>query len=84
MIEQNLQVSQTISENLMTRALALGLEQVAYYGVLYRDAIVAFKDKYFEDRKTVALYLLINVLNLSHKYLFLGSLFHSLHDSDRK
>nr|CAG4640730.1 EOG090X03GO [Eulimnadia texana] len=53
MVEQNLQVSQTISDDLMYRSLKLGLEQIIQYGLLYRDAIVAFKTKHFEDRSQV-------------------------------
>lgn len=53
MVEQNLSVSQTISDDLMLRALNLGLEQIIQYGLLYRDAINVFKTKHFEDRSQV-------------------------------
>nr|CAG4646133.1 EOG090X03GO [Macrothrix elegans] len=53
MVEQNLQVSRTISDELMERALILGLDQITQYGLLYRDAINAFKTKHFEDRSQV-------------------------------
>ena len=53
MVDQNLQVSQTISDDLMQRALKLGLEQIIQYGLLYRDALVTFKTKHFEDRSQV-------------------------------
>nr|CAG4642395.1 EOG090X03GO [Evadne anonyx] len=53
MVEQNLQVSKTVSDDLMMRALNLGLEQIIQYGLLYRDAIILFKSKHFEDRSLV-------------------------------
>lgn len=53
MVEENLQVSKTISDQLMQRALKLGLEQIIQYGLVYRDAIIAFKSKHFEDRSQV-------------------------------
>ena len=53
MVEQNLQVSKTVSDALMMRALNLGLEQIIQYGLLYRDAIILFKSKHFEDRSLV-------------------------------
>ena len=55
MVEQNLQVSRTISDELMMRALNLGLEQITQYGVLYREAINHFKNKHFEDRSQVTI-----------------------------
>jgi hypothetical protein len=53
MVEQNLSVSCTISNGLMMRALILGLEQIAQYGEMYREAINLFKNKHFEDRSQV-------------------------------
>nr|SVE73459.1 EOG090X03GO [Daphnia atkinsoni] len=53
MVEQNLSVSRTISDELMTRALVLGLEQITQYGEMYREAINLFKNKHFEDRSQV-------------------------------
>ena len=53
MVDQNLQVSQTISSELMERALKLGLEQIIQCGLLYRDTIFAFKTRHFEDRSQV-------------------------------
>jgi len=53
MVEQNLSVSRTISNELMMRALILGLEQITQYGEMYREAINLFKNKHFEDRSQV-------------------------------
>ncbi|XP_022207847.2 exocyst complex component 3 [Nilaparvata lugens] len=50
MIDQNLQVTKTISQALTHKALLLSMEQVEQYGKLYRDAIIEFKSKHFEDR----------------------------------
>ncbi|XP_047102753.1 exocyst complex component 3 isoform X1 [Schistocerca piceifrons] len=50
MIDQNLQVTRTISQDLTFRALILSMEQVTQYGKMYGEAIVEFKKKHFEDR----------------------------------
>uniref|UniRef100_A0A1B6CUA5 Uncharacterized protein n=1 Tax=Clastoptera arizonana TaxID=38151 RepID=A0A1B6CUA5_9HEMI len=50
MIDQNLQVTKTISQALTHKALMLSMEQVSKYGRLYRDAIIEFKSRHFEDR----------------------------------
>ncbi|XP_059478700.1 exocyst complex component 3-like [Neocloeon triangulifer] len=51
MIEQNLQVTNTISHDLTFKALLLSIGQVAQYGNLYREAIFQYKVSHFEDRK---------------------------------
>ncbi|XP_063225953.1 exocyst complex component 3 [Bacillus rossius redtenbacheri] len=53
MIDQNLQVTKTISQELTFRALMLSIDQVTQYGKMYREAIVAFKVRHFEDRSQV-------------------------------
>ncbi|XP_046407255.1 exocyst complex component 3 [Ischnura elegans] len=53
MIDQNLQVTQTISPELTFKALVLGMEQVIKYCKMYREAIIAFKCRHFEDRSQV-------------------------------
>ncbi|KAJ8884588.1 hypothetical protein PR048_016445 [Dryococelus australis] len=53
MIDQNLQVTKTISQELTFRALMLSIDQVTQYGRMYREAIVAFKVRHFEDRSQV-------------------------------
>ncbi|XP_071438677.1 exocyst complex component 3 isoform X1 [Hetaerina americana] len=53
MIDQNLQVTQTISPELTFKALVLGMEQVTKYGLMYREAVIAFKCRHFEDRSQV-------------------------------
>lgn len=53
MIDQNLQVAKTIGPDLVQKALVLGMDQVNYFGKLYRDAIVELKKKHFEDRSLI-------------------------------
>lgn len=53
MIDQNLQVTKTIGQELTDKALILSMKQVQQYGHLYRTAIVEFKIHHFEDRSQV-------------------------------
>lgn len=53
MIDQNLQVTKTISQELTNSALILSIEQVIKYGLSYREAILEFKNRHFEDRNQV-------------------------------
>lgn len=53
MIDQNLQVTKTIGPELTAKALLLCIEQVNKYGIMYRQAILEFKAKHFEDRSQV-------------------------------
>ncbi|XP_066603462.1 exocyst complex component 3 [Prorops nasuta] len=53
MIDQNLQVTKTISSSLTSQALVLCIEQVIKYGQAYRQAILEFKCRHFEDRSRV-------------------------------
>ncbi|CAB0008656.1 unnamed protein product [Nesidiocoris tenuis] len=50
MIDQNLQVTKTIGQDLTDEALILSMRQVRQYGHLYREAIAGFKMRHFEDR----------------------------------
>lgn len=53
MIDQNLKVTKTISSDLTAQALVLCIEQVIKYGSMYRQAILEFKTRHFEDRSRV-------------------------------
>ncbi|KAK7861654.1 hypothetical protein R5R35_006569 [Gryllus longicercus] len=53
MIDQNLQVTKTISQDLTFKALLLSMEQVTQYGKMYREAILEFKIGHFEDRSQI-------------------------------
>ncbi|XP_015605844.1 exocyst complex component 3 [Cephus cinctus] len=65
MIDQNLQVTKTISANLTAQALVLCIEQVTKYGNMYHQAILEFKNKHFEDRSLVPYFThhMITVVN---------------------
>lgn len=65
MIDQNLQVTKTISQALTHKALMLSMEQVSKYGKLYRDAIIEFKCRHFEDRSQVPFFThyMITIVN---------------------
>lgn len=53
MIDQNLEVTKTISQSLTYKALILSMNQVIKYAESYREAIIDFKNKHFEDRSKV-------------------------------
>ena len=78
MVEQNLQVSRTISDDLMTRALILGLEQITQYGLLYREAINTFKNKHFEDRSQVCEFKL-NIFSALYSPLYPSKVMYFTH-----
>ena len=53
MVEQNLEVSRTVSDNLMMHALVLGLEQITQFGLLYREATNTFANEQLKYRTQV-------------------------------
>ncbi|KAJ8914761.1 hypothetical protein NQ315_013264 [Exocentrus adspersus] len=75
MIDQNLQVAKTISEELTTKSLNLSIEQVVKFGDSFREAIIEFKNKYFEDRKQVLYFTqyMIVIINNCLQLVDLGS-----------
>lgn len=50
MIDQNLQVTNTIHSDLTFNALILSIQQVIKYGHNYRGAIIEYKERHFRDR----------------------------------
>ncbi|XP_063975126.1 exocyst complex component 3 [Diachasmimorpha longicaudata] len=74
MIDQNLQVTKTISTDLTAKALVVCIEQVTKYGVMYRQAILEFKAKHFEDRSQVPYFThhMITVVNNCLQYVELA------------
>ena len=54
MIDENLQVAQTISGELVNKVLLLSMEEVARYGKMYKGSIIDYKDRYFKDRGAVS------------------------------
>uniref|UniRef100_A0A1B6L8Z3 Exocyst complex component 3 n=1 Tax=Graphocephala atropunctata TaxID=36148 RepID=A0A1B6L8Z3_9HEMI len=65
MIDQNLQVTKTISQALTHKAMVLSMDQVAKYGIMYREAIREFKTRHFEDRSKVPFFThyMITIIN---------------------
>ncbi|CAG9828815.1 unnamed protein product [Diabrotica balteata] len=75
MIDQNLQVAKTISEDLTIKSLNLSIQQVIMFADAFRDAIIEFKNKYFEDRKQVIYFTqyMIVIVNNCLQLVELGS-----------
>lgn len=65
MIDQHLQVTNTIKQDLTFNALVLSIQQVTLYGQKYRLAIIEFKDKHFKDRSQVPFFTqhIITIVN---------------------
>lgn len=65
MIDQHLQVTNTIKQELTFDALILSFQQVTLYGQKYRLAIIDFKDKHFKDRSQVPFFTqhIITIVN---------------------
>lgn len=65
MIDQNLQVTKTISQALTHKAMILSMDQVRKYGIMYGEAIREFKKRHFEDRSRVPFFThyMITIVN---------------------
>lgn len=65
MIDQHLQVTNTIKQDLTFNALVLSIQQVTMYGQKYRLAIIDFKEKHFKDRSLVPFFTqhIITIVN---------------------
>lgn len=65
MVDQNLQVTKTISQYLTHRALLLSVDSIDQYSSSYKAAVVEFKKKHFEDRSKMPYFThcMITVLN---------------------
>lgn len=65
MIDQHLQVTNTIHLEFTFNALVLSIEQVTKYGQNYRQCIVEFKDRHFRDRSQMPYFTqhLITIVN---------------------
>lgn len=64
MIDQHLQVTNTIHSEFTFSALVLSIKQVTKYGQNYRQSIIEFKEKHFKDRSQV--YLRRTFFNFSY------------------
>ncbi|XP_052739419.1 exocyst complex component 3 isoform X2 [Bicyclus anynana] len=65
MIDQNLQVTETISKEITFKALLLSIDQVTRYGNMYREGVIQFKNGYFADRSRLAYFThhMITIVN---------------------
>lgn len=65
MVEQNLQVARTISQELTDKVLILSMRQMMQYAKSYLEAIVQLKNKHFSDRNQFPFYThhMITVIN---------------------
>lgn len=74
MIDQNLQVTATISKDITFKALVLSIEQVNRYGKMYRDGVIQFKNSHFSDRSRVAYFThhMITIVNNSEQMVRLA------------
>lgn len=63
MIDQHLQVTNTIHTDFTFNALVLSIQQVTNYGLHYRQCTIEFKDKHFKDRSQVDNYQFILLIN---------------------
>lgn len=75
MINQNLDVAKTINEEITLKVLILSVEQVIKFRDSFRDAIIDFKNKYFEDRKQVPYFTqyMIIIINQCLQFVDLGN-----------
>ena len=62
MMDENLQVASTISPELTSKVLVLGINEVTNFGVMYKNAVGDYKNKYFRDRTAVRIHLMIATL----------------------
>ncbi|KAG8192270.1 hypothetical protein JTE90_002097 [Oedothorax gibbosus] len=53
MLDQHLQVAQTVNKELLNKMMALCIEEVLEFTKLYEESIVAYSKKHFEDRSVV-------------------------------
>ncbi|KAJ0175599.1 hypothetical protein K1T71_008758 [Dendrolimus kikuchii] len=74
MIDQNLQVTETISKEITFKALLLSIDQVTRYGNIYRDGVIQFKNCHFADRSRVVYFThhMITIVNNSEQMVRLA------------
>lgn len=65
MIDQNLQVTNTIDSLLTFRALILSIQQVTKYGQNYRNGMIELKEHHFKDRSLIPFFTIhvITIVN---------------------
>ena len=74
MVDDNLEVSNTISQEIVQKTLQLSINQVIKFGGLYQAAAREYKENYLVDRTTVAHFTkyLIAIVNNCEKFVSLG------------
>ncbi|CAG9785566.1 unnamed protein product [Diatraea saccharalis] len=74
MIDQNLQVTETISKEITFKALLLSIDQVTRYANMYREGVIQFKNAHFSDRSRVAYFThhMITIVNNSEQMVRLA------------
>ena len=73
MVDDNLEVANTISPELVQRTLQLSIEQVITYGTLYREAMLEYKENYFTEISSNILFTkyMIAITNKNKIYNYL-------------
>lgn len=92
MVDQHLQVTNTIHSEFTFSALVLSIQQITKYGYKYRESIIDFKEKHFKDRSLVMSHSLeyysykiptdVIVLNFLRFCLLLDAIFHATFDNN--
>ncbi|CAG9578778.1 unnamed protein product [Danaus chrysippus] len=74
MIDQNLQVTETISKDITFKALLLSIDQVTRFGNMYREGVIQFKNTHFSDRSRMAYFThhMITIVNNSEQMVRLA------------
>lgn len=75
MVDQNLQVCNTIKQELTFRALVLSIQQITKYGQKYEQGIVEFKEQHFKDRSQIPYFTqhIITIVNNCQQMLDLAN-----------
>lgn len=81
MIDQHLQVTNTIHSEFTFNALVLSIQQVRKYGINYRQCIVEFKERHFKDRSQLPFFTqhLITIVNNCQQIMELAQHMKSLY-----
>ncbi|XP_022122794.1 exocyst complex component 3 [Pieris rapae] len=74
MIDQNLQVTETITKDITFKALLLSIDQVTRFGNMYREGVIQFKNTHFADRSRVVYFThhMITIVNNSEQMVRLA------------
>lgn len=75
MIDQHLQVTNTIHAETTYNALVMSIKEVTKYGEKYRQGIIEFKETYFRDRSQIPFFTqhIITAMNNGQQMIELGN-----------